>query len=88
MIFPGLSRPSGSKVSFTRRIMRITLRPHHERDELAAQPAVAVLAGERAAIFLHERRDVGGDAAKHLPAALRFQIEERTRVQFPAPACA
>ena len=61
----------------------IALGPDHRADELAAQPAVAVLAAEAAPVFLHQRGHVGGDVAKHPQAGLRPQVEQRPEVQFP-----
>ena len=60
----------------------IALGAHHRADEFAAEPAVTVLAGETAAVFLHERRHVGGDITEHLQAGRRAQVEERPQVQL------
>ena len=55
---------------------------HHRPDELAAEPAVAVLAAQGAAVFLHERRDVGGHVAKHLQTRRRVEVEQRPQVEL------
>jgi hypothetical protein len=57
----------------------------HAADEFPAQPAVAVLAAERAPVFLHEHRHVRGHVAKHPQSLRRAQVEERPQVQFARP---
>ena len=55
---------------------------HHRADEFAAEPAVAVLATQAPAVFLHKRRHVGGHVAKHREPRGRAEIEERPEMQF------
>ena len=55
---------------------------HHRADEFTAEPAIAVLATQAAAVFLHERRHVGGHIAKHREPGGRAEVEERPEMQF------
>ena len=57
--------------------------PHHAADKFAPQPAIAMLAAERAAIFFHQPRHVGRHRPKFSQALRRVEIKQRPQVQFP-----
>ena len=54
----------------------------HQRDELTPQPAVAVLAAERTAVFLDQVSHVIGQAAEYPHIIGITQVEQRTQMHL------
>ena len=66
---PGLSRLSGSQIALTAAKSAQRLRVVHQRQQLGAGPAVAVLARQRAAVVAQLERARGEEVAEHLARA-------------------
>lgn len=80
----GVEQAGGVEEMFDRAHELVALVADHEADELAAQAAVAVFAGEGAAVFFDEGGDVGRDGAKHGVANLGLEVEQGAGVELAA----
>ena len=56
----------------------IDLRPVHQRDEFAAEAAVAMLAAQAPLVLPHQKRRLAGNGAEQRPAFQRLDIQYRT----------
>ena len=60
----------------------VSLLPIEQRDELAAQPSVAMFAADAAPVFLHQEGSLVGNLAEQFPSFLGFQVDNRPQVEF------
>lgn len=61
---------------------RVVFLAHHQRQELTAEPAVAMLAAERAPITLHQVCNFGRNHSEEPLTLFSLQIQNRTQMQL------